>query len=617
MKSPIPPTSTLLRLVCAAALLGYVLPANAQTPEIVHRFNNTTNFALGALPVCSPFFDTDGTMYGTCSRGGTGEENGTVWKRTPAGVVSRVGAFSGGAGGRSPDCGVLKGADGNFYGTNPIGPGFTFKGTAYRLTLAGAISEVVNWTGSSGANPGSQPLCTSTRGPGGVIYGSCLTGGAGGFGTLWRINADGSYNLLHEMTNTSQQPQSLAIMADGTLFFTGGGKIFKRTTAGLLSEVRSSPHVMGMVASSDGNLYGISYDGAYELFSLTQEGAYTTLQTLPNSASGLLNNTYCRRGEFVEASDGNFYTMNTLQMVRLGRSGSFTALPRPAPNSGGTTGLAEGPDGYIYGIVADDDGTDPAFGGAIFRVALQASAPEIALEQPAGTDLVGGTASIGYGTVNTGSSVVKTFTIKNTGTGALTVTGASVTGGDTGDFTVNTTGMSGSVGAGSSTTFTVTFTPTAAGARTTTLQIANNDADEAPFDITLTGTGNVPLDGDTDGLPDAWEIVNFGSAGAASGTVDSDNDGLNNFGEYAFGLNPNSSDLSALPQATRTGGLMTLTVTKQPHAAYTIVASTDLSAGSFSTAGLTIVTDNATTLTVRETAAGTRRFMQVRAVPAP
>lgn len=119
-----------------------------------------------------------------------------------------------------------------------------------------------------------------------------------------------------------------------------------------------------------------------------------------------------------------------------------------------------------------------------------ATAPEIAVEQPAGTDLTDGVSSIGFGAVNVGSSsAAKTFTITNTGTAALTISGVSVTGGNPGDFAVNTSGMLTSVAIGGSTTFTVTFTPGAAGARGTTLQIASDDADEATFDIALTGTG--------------------------------------------------------------------------------------------------------------------------------
>ena len=227
-------------------------------------------------------------------------------------------------------------------------------------------------------------------------------------------------------------------------------------------------------------------------------------------------------------------------------------------------------------------------------------------------------ASIGYGAVNTGSSSTpQTFTVKNTGSGALTVTGIATSGGHAAEFAVSASAFPLNVSPAGSATFTVTFAPTAAGARSTTLQILSNDADEATFDIALTGTGNVPVDADTDGLPDAWEVANFGSAGATDGAADADGDGLNNFGEYAFGLNPNSGDLTGLPQAALSGGLMSLTVTKQPFVAYTVEASDDLSTGSWSTAGLSVITDTATSLTAQETATTTRRQLRVRAVPAP
>jgi len=120
-------------------------------------------------------------------------------------------------------------------------------------------------------------------------------------------------------------------------------------------------------------------------------------------------------------------------------------------------------------------------------------APEIAVEQPAGTDLVDGSASVAFAPTLVGTnSAIKTFTIKNTGVSTLTLTAPATTGGNAGDFVVNTTGTLLSIPTGQETTFTVTFTPTASGNRTTTLSIANNDTNEGPFEITLTGTGAVP-----------------------------------------------------------------------------------------------------------------------------
>jgi hypothetical protein len=118
--------------------------------------------------------------------------------------------------------------------------------------------------------------------------------------------------------------------------------------------------------------------------------------------------------------------------------------------------------------------------------------PEITVEQPAGTDLIDGSASINCGSANVGTPTGPvTFTVKNTGTAALTLTNpVGKDGANAADFAVSS--IATSVAAGGSTTFTVTFTPGAAGARTAAIHIASNDSNENPFDITLTGTGLVP-----------------------------------------------------------------------------------------------------------------------------
>jgi hypothetical protein len=155
-----------------------------------------------------------------------------------------------------------------------------------------------------------------------------------------------------------------------------------------------------------------------------------------------------------------------------------------------TAPLVGGLDSFTF-QVQDDSATDNLDLSPNTLTINSVGDPEIAVEQPAGTDRTDGSASIAFGTFNSGSSsAAKTFTVRNTGTSPLSISGVSFTGGNAGDFTVNTTGMAASVAAGGSTTFSVTFTPGASGARSTTLQIQNTDANENPFDITLTGNGN-------------------------------------------------------------------------------------------------------------------------------
>jgi alpha-tubulin suppressor-like RCC1 family protein len=116
--------------------------------------------------------------------------------------------------------------------------------------------------------------------------------------------------------------------------------------------------------------------------------------------------------------------------------------------------------------------------------------PDIALEQPPGTPLTsGGSATLRSQTV--GGSVVQAFSIRNAGSGALNILGVTQSGGDVGDFSVNTTGMTTNLLAGGQTLFTVSFSPTALGVRSTTLRVLSDDPDQAIFVLTLTGLGVV------------------------------------------------------------------------------------------------------------------------------
>lgn len=105
------------------------------------------------------------------------------------------------------------------------------------------------------------------------------------------------------------------------------------------------------------------------------------------------------------------------------------------------------------------------------------------------TDILSGTGSYHFGTVNVGSSSAAiTFIIENTGTADLTLSGITKGSSHPNDFTVMQP-LSSTVTPGGSTTFTVKFTPAAAGTRTATISIANNDSDENPYTFAVSGTG--------------------------------------------------------------------------------------------------------------------------------
>ncbi len=86
------------------------------------------------------------------------------------------------------------------------------------------------------------------------------------------------------------------------------------------------------------------------------------------------------------------------------------------------------------------------------------------------------------------ATVTRTFTIRNVGSALLTVGAITISGANASEFVV-TTPPSATVAIGASTTFTITFTPTAVGLRTADISIVNNDSDENPYDFSIQGTG--------------------------------------------------------------------------------------------------------------------------------
>ena len=122
-------------------------------------------------------------------------------------------------------------------------------------------------------------------------------------------------------------------------------------------------------------------------------------------------------------------------------------------------------------------------------------------------------------------TLIKTFTIQNTGTSVLTIGTITISGTNASEFVV-TTAPSTTVAAGSSTTFVVTFDPTVVGTRTATISIVNDDSNENPYDFSIQGTGtqtffdsdgdgvfdNIDIDDDNDGILDTTEETNCNNA---------------------------------------------------------------------------------------------------------
>jgi autotransporter-associated beta strand protein len=158
--------------------------------------------------------------------------------------------------------------------------------------------------------------------------------------------------------------------------------------------------------------------------------------------------------------------------------------------------------------------------------------PEIVIEQPGSAPVANG-GSIDIGTVTTGSETSLVFTIRNTGTTDLNLTGSpniQITGTHASDFTVTDNPVT-PVAAGGFTPFTLRFSPSAAGTRSASLSIVN-DSEENPYVIHLGGTGQTPYA--------AWSGAPFDG--------DANGDGVANGIAWALGAaNPQENATTLLP----------------------------------------------------------------------
>lgn len=141
-----------------------------------------------------------------------------------------------------------------------------------------------------------------------------------------------------------------------------------------------------------------------------------------------------------------------------------------------------------------------------------------------------------FGSVSvTGDSVAHTFTIKNTGSVSLNLTGSprvAISGTHASDFSV-VLQPSTPVASGGNTTFMVLFNPSAAGVRSASISIANNDANENPYNFSIQGTGTGAPAGapemdvkgnfisisDGDATPSTTDGTDFGSVTVTSDSI--------------------------------------------------------------------------------------------------
>ena len=151
---------------------------------LLHSFGATA--ADGRYPNQKPRQGDDGNLYGTTSAGGS-NELGVIYKIVPSsGAETVFYTFQGGViDGARPSSRLKVGIDGNLYGLTSAG-GYFDNGTFYQITPAGAQTTVYSFAGV-GSSDGATPNASLLREVNGMWWGTTVSGGASGQGTIFSI----------------------------------------------------------------------------------------------------------------------------------------------------------------------------------------------------------------------------------------------------------------------------------------------------------------------------------------------------------------------------------------------------------------------------------------------
>jgi uncharacterized repeat protein (TIGR03803 family) len=150
--------------------------------RVQHTFVCETGCNPSGLLVTGP----DKALYGTTSNGGT-LGAGTVYRLAPHGEFSVLhNFFDGDPIGVNPAGGLTRDEHGRLYGTTQLG-GRYGAGVVFSITRDG-VGHVLHAFDIGQPGDGFWPVAAPLLLPGGLLYGTTLSGGNGG-GTVWLVRS--------------------------------------------------------------------------------------------------------------------------------------------------------------------------------------------------------------------------------------------------------------------------------------------------------------------------------------------------------------------------------------------------------------------------------------------
>ena len=397
-----------------AVLLMAAAQTRADAPYQVLRSFGVIPGLVGLGPSAPVIRGSDGDLYGTAygDNGGAGAVVFVVRQDgSGCNVLHRFDRS--GSDASNPRAPLIEGSDGALYGTSVYG-GTNGGGTVFALNKTGQGYRILHSFGGNSGD-GFCPHAPLLEGSDGMLYGTTGGGGTNGTGTVFRLNRDGSgYSVLRHCS------------ADGN-----GG---------------INPSA-GLVEGCDGALYGVMPAGSETngclgsgtIFKLKEDGGdYTVLHGFPVGSAS--NDGQTPEGALAVGGDGAFYgvtvgggTNQTGTVFKVMPDGTgYQVIYNFGKSPGDTRGpqaLVGSLGGVLYGFAVQGG----AYGaGALFRINEDGGGFEILYSFPVGatpSGLSGGTNGVFYGTTAQGCGTV--FQVNTDGTGyAVLATLAGANGGD-------------------------------------------------------------------------------------------------------------------------------------------------------------------------------------------
>jgi uncharacterized repeat protein (TIGR03803 family) len=266
------------------------------------------------------------------------------------------------ADGSAPNQGVIQASDGNYYGTTTTGGAYGY-GTIFRLTPSGTLTTLYSFCAQTSCDDGATPSTPLVEAPDGSLYGGTQAGGNGlnspehcdqGCGVLYRITLAGDYSVVYSFCQLAGCGDGIA---PAQIMFGPDGNIYG-------------------AASEGGPPYTVCINGCGEIFKMTTAGVWSAVYGFQGGTTDGIMPTGIVLGLdgdlYGTAQGGGLYEKGSIFKLPFGIDESLTILHSFCSAGGncvadGSTpsALVQAEDGNFYGGTAGGGASNK---GTLFKV---------------------------------------------------------------------------------------------------------------------------------------------------------------------------------------------------------------------------------------------------------